>query len=38
LISIEQAGVHLTEGYQLDPEQSTAARITHHPESKYFSA
>jgi 5-methyltetrahydrofolate--homocysteine methyltransferase len=34
----EQAGVHLTEGYQLDPEQSTAAMVTHHPESKYFSA
>jgi 5-methyltetrahydrofolate--homocysteine methyltransferase len=33
----EAIGVHLTEGYQLDPEQSTSALIVHHPQAKYFS-
>jgi 5-methyltetrahydrofolate--homocysteine methyltransferase len=28
--------VHLTEEFQLDPEQSTNAIIVHHPEAKYF--
>ncbi len=32
----ETIGVHLTEGYQLDPEQSTSAIIAHHPQAKYF--
>jgi 5-methyltetrahydrofolate--homocysteine methyltransferase len=30
-------GVTLTAGYQLVPEQSTAAIATHHPDAKYFS-
>jgi 5-methyltetrahydrofolate--homocysteine methyltransferase len=30
-------GVGLTAGYQLDPEQSTAALVVHHPAAKYFS-
>jgi len=30
-------GVELTAGYQLVPEQSTAAIATHHPDAKYFS-
>jgi 5-methyltetrahydrofolate--homocysteine methyltransferase len=29
-------GVDLTEGYQLVPEQSTAAIVVHHPQSVYF--
>jgi 5-methyltetrahydrofolate--homocysteine methyltransferase len=29
-------GVELTEGYQLVPEQSTAAIVVHHPQSVYF--
>jgi 5-methyltetrahydrofolate--homocysteine methyltransferase len=33
----EAIGVRLTEGYQLDPEQSTSALIVHHPQAKYFS-
>jgi 5-methyltetrahydrofolate--homocysteine methyltransferase len=33
----EGAGIHLTEGWQLDPEQSTAAIVAHHPEAKYYS-
>jgi 5-methyltetrahydrofolate--homocysteine methyltransferase len=30
-------GVTLSEEFQLAPEQSTDAVITHHPEAKYFS-
>ncbi|HEX2207234.1 MAG TPA: methionine synthase [Longimicrobium sp.] len=33
----ETIGVGLTPGYQLDPEQSTAALVVHHPAAKYFS-
>ncbi|MBV9773905.1 MAG: methionine synthase [Gemmatimonadetes bacterium] len=32
----EQIGVGLTSGFQLDPEQSTAALVVHHPAAKYF--
>ncbi len=32
----ERIGVRLTEGYSLDPEQSTNAIIVHHPEARYF--
>ena len=32
----ETIGVHLTEGYHLEPEQSTDAIIVHHPQAKYF--
>jgi len=31
-------GVELSEEFQLHPEQSTSAIITHHPEAKYFNA
>lgn len=34
----ENIGVHLTEGYLLEPEQSTNALIVHHPQAKYFVA
>jgi len=33
----ETIGVGLTPGFQLDPEQSTAALVVHHPSAKYFS-
>jgi 5-methyltetrahydrofolate--homocysteine methyltransferase len=33
----EGIGVGLTSAYQLDPEQSTAALVVHHPAAKYFS-
>lgn len=33
----ENIGVRLTEGYHLEPEQSTDAIIVHHPQAKYFS-
>ncbi|HET6228706.1 MAG TPA: methionine synthase [Longimicrobiaceae bacterium] len=38
VLPVKQAiGVGLTEGFQLDPEQSTAALVVHHPAAKYFS-
>ena len=37
VLPAEQIGVNLTSGFQLDPEQSTAAIVVHHPEAKYFS-
>jgi 5-methyltetrahydrofolate--homocysteine methyltransferase len=36
LLEPARIGVELTEEFQLDPEQSTSAIITHHPEAKYF--
>lgn len=36
LLDPEAIGVQLSEDFQLDPEQSTTALITHHPEAKYF--
>ncbi len=32
----ENIGVRLTEGFHLEPEQSTNALIVHHPQAKYF--
>ncbi len=32
----ETIGVRLTEGFHLEPEQSTNAMIVHHPQAKYF--
>jgi 5-methyltetrahydrofolate--homocysteine methyltransferase len=38
LLGVEDAiGVRLTSAWQLDPEQSTAAIVVHHPAAKYFS-
>jgi len=31
-------GISLTSAFQLDPEQSTAAIVVHHPSAVYFSA
>jgi 5-methyltetrahydrofolate--homocysteine methyltransferase len=36
LLEGERIGVHLTDEYSLDPEQSTNAIIVHHPEARYF--
>jgi 5-methyltetrahydrofolate--homocysteine methyltransferase len=36
LLDAERIDVRLTEGYSLDPEQSTNAIIAHHPEARYF--
>jgi len=39
LLEIENSGLglHLTEGYMMDPESSVSALVMHHPEAKYFS-
>ncbi|MGH3423286.1 MAG: methionine synthase [Nocardioidaceae bacterium] len=36
LLEAERIGVELSEEFQLHPEQSTDAIVTHHPEAKYF--
>ena len=36
LIEPERIGCHLTENWQIDPEESTSAIVVHHPEAKYF--
>lgn len=36
LLQPERIGVHLSEEFQLHPEQSTDAIVIHHPEAKYF--
>ena len=33
---MESIGVEVTEGYQFNPEQTTAAIVVHHPDAKYF--
>jgi 5-methyltetrahydrofolate--homocysteine methyltransferase len=36
LLEPERIGITLSEEFQLDPEQSTSAVLSHHPEAKYF--
>jgi len=36
ILPAERIGVSLTEGFQMVPEQSTAAIVMHHPEARYF--
>ncbi|MEO3814975.1 vitamin B12 dependent-methionine synthase activation domain-containing protein, partial [Sphaerisporangium sp. B11E5] len=36
LLDPARIGVELSPEYQLHPEQSTSALVTHHPEAKYF--
>jgi 5-methyltetrahydrofolate--homocysteine methyltransferase len=36
LLQAERIGMHLTEEFELVPEQSTSAIIVPHPEAKYF--
>jgi 5-methyltetrahydrofolate--homocysteine methyltransferase len=38
LLQPEQIGVHLTEGFMMDPEASISAIVFHHPQGKYFDA
>ncbi len=38
LLDAERIGVHVTDNFMLDPEQSTLALIAHHPRAKYFVA
>ncbi|TAK22150.1 MAG: methionine synthase [Chloroflexota bacterium] len=37
LLPATSIDIGLTEGWQLTPEQSTAAMVVHHPEAKYYS-
>jgi 5-methyltetrahydrofolate--homocysteine methyltransferase len=34
----ERVGIHLTEGFMMDPEASVSALVFHHPAAKYFKA
>jgi 5-methyltetrahydrofolate--homocysteine methyltransferase len=36
IVPADSIGVQLTEGFQLVPEQSTAAIVLHHPQARYF--
>jgi 5-methyltetrahydrofolate--homocysteine methyltransferase len=36
LLKPETIGVHLTENFMLEPEQSTDAIVVHHLQAKYF--
>jgi 5-methyltetrahydrofolate--homocysteine methyltransferase len=38
LLGAERIGVSISEGFQLEPEQTTDAIICHHPQAKYFVA
>jgi len=33
----EEIGVHLTEGFMMEPEASVSALVFHHPDATYFS-
>ncbi len=36
LLKPEEIGVHLTEGFMMDPEASVSAMVFHHPDAEYF--
>jgi 5-methyltetrahydrofolate--homocysteine methyltransferase len=36
LLDASAIGVRITEGYQFDPEQTTAALVVTHPDAKYY--
>jgi len=36
LLDASAIGVRVTDGYQFDPEQTTAALVVHHPDAKYY--
>jgi 5-methyltetrahydrofolate--homocysteine methyltransferase len=38
LLQPERIGIHLTEGFMMDPEASVSALVFHHPAAKYFKA
>jgi len=38
LLGAEEIGVHLTDGFMMDPEASVSALVFHHPDCIYFSA
>jgi 5-methyltetrahydrofolate--homocysteine methyltransferase len=36
LLGLERIGMHITDGYAPEPEQSTLALVAHHPQAIYF--
>jgi len=38
LLDVGRIGVTVSEGFQLEPEQTTLAIVCHHPQAKYFVA
>ncbi len=36
LLDLGAIGIELTDGFQFDPEQTTAAIVIHHPDARYF--
>lgn len=36
LLDAPSIGISVTEGFQFDPEQTTAAIVVHHPDAKYY--
>jgi 5-methyltetrahydrofolate--homocysteine methyltransferase len=36
LLDGDSIGVHVTDGFQFDPEQTTAALVVSHPDAKYY--
>lgn len=38
LISPEDIGIQLTDGFMMDPEASVSAMVFAHPEARYFNA
>ncbi len=36
ILDARRIGVELSEGFMLEPEQSTSALVVHHPQAKYF--
>jgi 5-methyltetrahydrofolate--homocysteine methyltransferase len=36
LVDAGAMGVHLTEGFMMDPEASVSAVVFHHPQARYF--
>jgi 5-methyltetrahydrofolate--homocysteine methyltransferase len=38
LLQPEEIGVHLTDGFMMDPEASVSALVFHHPDCAYFTA
>ncbi|MCI0546800.1 MAG: methionine synthase, partial [Candidatus Rokubacteria bacterium] len=38
LLRPERIGLHLTDGFMMDPEASVSALVFHHPQAKYFKA
>jgi 5-methyltetrahydrofolate--homocysteine methyltransferase len=36
LLEVGKIGIEVTDGFQFDPEQTTAALVVHHPDARYY--